>query len=51
MDEITATDVYRHLAAVMRHVSSEPEAKTHAEAVDAPGKGDECMVGEPIADW
>jgi len=51
MELITAEQVYAHLVAEMETAVSGRDVGEAAYAGDAPGKEDECMVGEPTADW
>lgn len=51
MDLITADEVYGHLAEEMKVAASGQDLPETAQASDVRSKGDECMVGEPIADW
>jgi ADP-heptose:LPS heptosyltransferase len=51
MDLVGADEVYRHLAEQMRIAASGRSAEENAEADGALSRGEECMVGEPTADW
>jgi ADP-heptose:LPS heptosyltransferase len=51
MDLITADDVYRYLVEEMKVAVAGRESNMAIQAGAARSQGDECMVGEPIADW